>query len=170
MKAGEQREPAYLHINPMGKVPAIKHGEALITEQVAIFIISPISFRRPASHLPSATCFAGLIRAGSSLTAAPSSRPSSIKPCSASPEGLTMPYCDFDTMFAHADEAAGVVPGERFSGADLLWGSALTSMTGSSSSQSPVIAAYAAMPHKARPAYQRVTAKDAEIAATREVA
>src|ERR1700742_2998247 len=36
MKAGEQRSPAFLAINPMGKVPAIRHGEAVITEQVAV--------------------------------------------------------------------------------------------------------------------------------------
>src|SRR5579859_7581154 len=38
MKAGEQRKAPYLAINPLGKVPAILHGNALITEQVAIFI------------------------------------------------------------------------------------------------------------------------------------
>src|SRR5580693_6403585 len=38
MKAGEQRQPAYLAINPMGKVPAIKHGDVLVTEQVAIYL------------------------------------------------------------------------------------------------------------------------------------
>src|SRR5499427_9744835 len=38
MKAGEQRKPAYLAVNPMGKVPAILHRGALVTEQVAIFI------------------------------------------------------------------------------------------------------------------------------------
>jgi glutathione S-transferase len=38
VRAGEQRQPAYLAINPMGKVPAITHGEALVTEQAAIFI------------------------------------------------------------------------------------------------------------------------------------
>jgi glutathione S-transferase len=36
MKAEEQRQPAYLAINPMGKVPAVRHGDALITEQVAV--------------------------------------------------------------------------------------------------------------------------------------
>src|SRR6185437_11037664 len=36
LKTGEQREPAYLAINPMGKVPAIRHGDALITEQPAV--------------------------------------------------------------------------------------------------------------------------------------
>src|SRR4029079_12058749 len=35
MKAGEQRQPAYLAINPLGKVPAIRHREALVTEQAA---------------------------------------------------------------------------------------------------------------------------------------
>jgi glutathione S-transferase len=38
MKAGEQRRPEYLAINPLGKVPAILHRGELITEQVAIFI------------------------------------------------------------------------------------------------------------------------------------
>ncbi len=38
MKAGEQRQPAYLVINPLGKVPAVLHQGTLVTEQVAIFI------------------------------------------------------------------------------------------------------------------------------------
>src|SRR6218665_3721708 len=38
MSKGEQRKPEYLAINPMGKVPALSHGQALITEQGAIFI------------------------------------------------------------------------------------------------------------------------------------
>ena len=38
MKAGENRDPAYLAVNPMGKVPAIIHGGVLVTEQIAISI------------------------------------------------------------------------------------------------------------------------------------
>src|SRR6195256_2318322 len=38
MKAGEQRQPAFLAVNPMGKVPAILHRGELVTEQAAIFI------------------------------------------------------------------------------------------------------------------------------------
>jgi glutathione S-transferase len=33
---GEQHKPAYLAINPMGKVPALKHGDVVITEAAAI--------------------------------------------------------------------------------------------------------------------------------------
>ena len=38
LKAGTQRQPEYLAVNPMGKVPAIRHGDALITEQPAVFL------------------------------------------------------------------------------------------------------------------------------------
>jgi glutathione S-transferase len=38
LKVSEQRQPAYLAVNPMGKVPALRHGDTLITEQVAIFL------------------------------------------------------------------------------------------------------------------------------------
>ena len=34
--AGESRKPDYLAINPMGKVPAIMHGDVVVTEQAAI--------------------------------------------------------------------------------------------------------------------------------------
>jgi glutathione S-transferase len=33
---GATREPAYLAINPMGKVPALRHGETVVTETAAI--------------------------------------------------------------------------------------------------------------------------------------
>ena len=36
MKAGEQRAAEYLAINPMGKVPAIEHNGAQVTEQAAV--------------------------------------------------------------------------------------------------------------------------------------
>ena len=38
MKAGEQLQPSYLLVNPLGKVPAVRHHGMLVTEQVAIFI------------------------------------------------------------------------------------------------------------------------------------
>ena len=33
---GEQQQPAYLAVNPMGKVPALRHGEVIVTEAAAI--------------------------------------------------------------------------------------------------------------------------------------
>lgn len=38
LKAGTQRQPEYLAVNPMGKVPAILHRGALVTEQPAVFL------------------------------------------------------------------------------------------------------------------------------------
>jgi glutathione S-transferase len=38
MKAGENRQPPYLAVNPLGKVPAVRHDGAVITEQVAVFL------------------------------------------------------------------------------------------------------------------------------------
>ena len=36
-KKKEQHDAAYLAVNPMGKVPAILHGDALVTEQPAVY-------------------------------------------------------------------------------------------------------------------------------------
>src|SRR5215510_12919897 len=35
-KKGENRQPEFLAINPMGKLPALKHGDVVITEAAAI--------------------------------------------------------------------------------------------------------------------------------------
>src|SRR6266508_298509 len=36
LKRGENRAPDYLAINPMGKVPALRHGDVVVTEAAAI--------------------------------------------------------------------------------------------------------------------------------------
>ena len=38
LKTGEQRRPEYLSVNPMGKGPAIRHGDAVVTEQPAVYL------------------------------------------------------------------------------------------------------------------------------------
>ncbi|MCE4513687.1 glutathione S-transferase N-terminal domain-containing protein, partial [Xanthomonas hortorum] len=37
LEKGEQLAPEYLAINPMGKIPAIRHGDSVVTEQGAIY-------------------------------------------------------------------------------------------------------------------------------------
>ncbi len=83
MKAGEQRQPEYLAINPMGKVPAIRHGDALVTEQPAVFIYLA-STPRPGWLPRWATRCAVRICAGWFFTAHASSPRSLTGPCSAS--------------------------------------------------------------------------------------
>src|SRR5258708_6587688 len=52
VKTGEQRKAAYLAVNPLGKVPAIVHDGALVTEQGAIFLyladLFPVAALAPA--------------------------------------------------------------------------------------------------------------------------
>ncbi len=38
LKSGRNRRPAYLAVNPLGKVPAILHRGVLITEQIATLL------------------------------------------------------------------------------------------------------------------------------------
>ena len=47
--AGANRQPAFLALNPMGKLPTLVHGDVVITEQVAITIY--LADRFPAAKL-----------------------------------------------------------------------------------------------------------------------
>lgn len=44
MKAGEQRQPPYLAVNPMGKVPALVHDGRVVTENAAICTYLAMTF------------------------------------------------------------------------------------------------------------------------------
>jgi len=44
------KAPAYLSINPMGKVPAIRHGDTVVTEVAAICAYLPMRSRRYGSR------------------------------------------------------------------------------------------------------------------------
>jgi glutathione S-transferase len=75
MKMGERRKAAYLAVNPLGKVPAIVHEGALVTEQGAIFLFLADLFPEAAWLQPAAIRGAAPTSAGSSTTARASSRP-----------------------------------------------------------------------------------------------
>lgn len=169
MKAGEQRQPAYLAINPMGKVPAILHDGALVTEQVAVFLyladlyadagLTPVigdPLRGPFLRwmVYYASCFEpALMDRTQNNPPAPPSR---------------SPYGDFDTMFKTLTdqlEKGPYILGDKFTVADVLWGTALTWTTMFKIvPELPVIKAYIDRVN-ARPAVARGRAMEAELIA-----
>ena len=85
-------------INPMGKVPAVKHGEALITEQSAIYLyladLFPKAGLTPAIGDPLGGPFIRcLVFCGSSFEPAVVDKAMKREPA---PMGMS-PYGDFDT-------------------------------------------------------------------------
>lgn len=128
-KAGEQRKPEYLALNPMGKVPAILHGGALVTEQVAIYLyladLYPDAALAPRIGDPLRGPYLRWIAFyGSCFEPAVVDR--SLKREQA-PRGLC-PYGDYDTMLSTLTtqlEKGPYLLGEVFSAADVLWGNAL---------------------------------------------
>jgi glutathione S-transferase len=168
MKAGEQRQPAYLAINPMGKVPAVTHGDALVTEQVAVFLyladLFPQAGLAPAIGDPlRGPYLRWMAYYGSCFEPALIDKAQKREPAAPS----TSPYGDYDTMLKTLTDQLGrgsYLLGERFSAADVLWGTALrwTVMFGLVP-ELPVIKAYMERVN-ARPAVLRARAKDAELA------
>jgi len=174
MKAGEQRQPAYLAVNPMGKVPAIRHGDALITEQGAIFLYLADLFPEAKLAPPIGDPLRGpylrwLVYYGSCFEPAVVDRALKREPGSAS----MVPYGDYDTMLGTLTAQLGRGPymlGERFSAADVLWGGALGwTVMFKLVPELPVIMDYVKR-IGARPAVATVRAKDAALAAAHEAA
>nr|WP_294522865.1 glutathione S-transferase family protein [uncultured Rhodopila sp.] len=170
MKAGENRQPAYLAVNPMGKVPAILHGGVLVTEQIAIAIYLADLF--PAAALAPRQ---GDPRRGPYLRwmafYAGSFEPAAVDRAlkrEPGPQAMS-PYGSFDAVMAALTgqlRTASYMLGEDFSAADVLWGGALQWMTTfgivpETSEIKPYIERTTT-----RPAALRVREKDAELAAS----
>ena len=51
-KKGENRQPAFLAINPMGKLPALRHGDVIITEAAAICTYLADEFPKAKLNVP----------------------------------------------------------------------------------------------------------------------
>jgi glutathione S-transferase len=66
LKKGDNRAPAYLDVNPMGKVPALKHGNVVITEVAAICCYLADEFPRAGLNVPVGHASAGPISNGCS--------------------------------------------------------------------------------------------------------
>jgi glutathione S-transferase len=133
MPAGEQRQPAFLAVNPMGKVPAILHGDVLVTEQVAIYLyladlfpgagLTPaVGDRRRGPYLRWMAFY------GSCFEPAVVDRAMKREPGPA----MMSPYGDFETVMGTLNAQLRAGPfmlGEAFSVADVLWGTALQWIT-----------------------------------------
>jgi glutathione S-transferase len=175
MKAGEQRQPAFLAINPMGKVPAIRHQGVVITEQVAIFLyladlyaeagLAPqIGEALRGAYLRWMVFYAGcfepaLLDKALKREAAPTS---------------SAGYGDYETMMQTLiGQLSGDGPwflGERFTAADVLWGNALHwTLAFKLVPEHPMLLGYLDR-FNARPIIARGRAQDAELAAQQEAA
>lgn len=168
MKAGEQRGAAYLAVNPVGKVPAIRHGDAIVTEQVAVYIYLADLYPEAGLAPPLGDPLRGpylrwIAMYGSSFEPAVIDRSLKREP---TPSQMSV-YGDFDTLLGVIVQQLGPGPwlfGERFTAADVLWGSALGWLTGFKIiPEHPTIMAYVER-FAARPAVRRVRALDKELA------
>jgi glutathione S-transferase len=167
-RRNEQLSEDYRAINPMGKVPAIRHDGVVVTETVALYIYLADLYRQaglaPTLDDPQrgaylrwlvfyAACFEPAI-ADRAMKRDPGPRAQS-------------PYGDFDTVVETITDAIVHGPwllGERFSAADVLWGNALRWVTGFG-----MVEATSDIKHyidrvMARPAQQRAQQADTELA------
>jgi glutathione S-transferase len=163
----EQLAPAYRAINPMGKVPALKHGDAVVTEQVAIALyladLFPEKALAPAIGdtlrgpylrwmVFYAACFEPAV-VDHAMQREPGKRAMS-------------PYGEYDTVMqaVNAQLAGGPwLLGERFTAADVIWGTALQWTTMFNVVPvTPEISAYLAR-FAARPTMAAARAKDAAL-------
>ena len=127
---GENAAPAFLAINPLGKVPALQDGSAIVTEQVAIFL-----------HLADLFPNAGLAPAVTDQMRGPYLRwmafyaaafePAVVDKARGTEPGnrAMSPYGSYDAVMDTVSGALQPGPyllGSTFCAADILWGSALS--------------------------------------------
>lgn len=165
----EQKSAGYLAVNPMGKVPAIAHRGVVVTEVVAICCYLADAF--PSAGL--APAVGDPLRGPYlrwSVFEASALEPAIIDRMLQRPPGNpgALGYGEFDTtmnVVAHAITPGPYLLGDRFSAADVLIGSALHwgMMVGVVPKRAG-FETYVARLNE-RPAMQRATARDQELAA-----
>jgi glutathione S-transferase len=170
LSRGDNRAPDYLAINPMGKVPALKHGEVVITEAAAICTYLADEFPRAGLNVPVGNPGRGVYLKWLFFG------PSCIEPAitdRAFPrkeEGrrAALGYGDFDTVtnvVAHAVARGPYLLGEQFTAADVVIGSTLRwGMMFKLLPERPEFLTYTSRLGE-RSALQRAEAKDKELAA-----
>ncbi len=161
----EHRAPAFLAINPLGKVPVLRDATgAIVTEQVAIMLHLADLFPAAGLAPPVGDPLRGpylrwMVFYSATFEPAVVDRASNRDP---GPRAMS-PYGDFDAMLetlVGAITPGPYVLGARFSAADVLWGTALAWTTAVKLvPQRPEIAAYVQR-IGSRPAAERARAKD----------
>ena len=169
-KKGENHAPAYLAINPLGKVPALKHHGGVVTESVACFL-----------YLADEFASAGLAPKIGDPLRGPYLRWMTMYGAAYEPavidralkrdvgQRAMSAYGDFDALFKTITEQVGKGPyilGSTFTAADVLWGAGLgwTTMF-KLVPENPAVAGYLGRV-SGRPAQARAQAKDKELAAS----
>ncbi|HET7192488.1 MAG TPA: glutathione S-transferase family protein [Pseudolabrys sp.] len=170
LSAGDNLNPEYLAINPMGKVPALKHGDVVITEVAAICAYLADEFPDKKLNIPVGTpkrgeYFKWLFFGPSVIEPAMTDR---AFPRKEDPRAAALGWRDFDTVLDIVSNAVAKGPflmGEQFTAADIVIGSGLRyGMMFRLVPQRKEFLEYAAR-IAARPSAQRAEAKDKDIAA-----
>jgi glutathione S-transferase len=170
-KKGENLKPEYLAVNPMGKVPALKHGDTVITEGSAICAYLADEFPKAKLNIPIGTPQRGIYLKW--LFFGPSCVEPAIMerayPRKEQPPRAALGFGDFDSVVDVLAKAAGAAKpylmGEQFTAVDVVIGSGLRWGTMFKLlPERPEFSAYASR-LAARPALQRAEAQDKELAA-----
>ena len=170
LSKGDNRAPDYLAVNPMGKVPALRHGDVVITEAAAICTYLADEFPRAKLNIPIGDARRGvylkwLFFGPSCIEPAMMDR---AFPRKEEPRRGMLGYGDFDTLMnvvANAVVRGPYIMGDQFTAADVVIGSGLRfgMMFKMLPERSEFIAYTGRLAQ--RPALTRAEAKDKELAA-----
>ena len=170
LKTAEHRDPKYLAVNPMGKVPALDHDGVVITEAAAICCYLADTFPQAGLNVP-----VGDRRRGPYLKwlffgpscVEPAVTDKAFKRAEPPPRG-SLGYGDYDTVMNVLGAAVRTGPyllGQHFTAADVVIGSGLRwGMMFKLIPERPEFVAYTARLAE-RPALKRATEKDARVMA-----
>ncbi|HEY3640916.1 MAG TPA: glutathione S-transferase family protein [Xanthobacteraceae bacterium] len=170
LKKGENRAADYLKVNPMGKVPALRHGDVVIRESAAICAYRADAFPQAKLNVPVDDPRRGpylkwLFFGPSCVEPAIIDR---LFPRTGDIPRAALGYGDYDTVIevlAAAVRNGPFLMGEQFTAADVVIGSALRwGMMFKGLPERPEFVAYAGRVAE-RPAAKRATQKDQEQAA-----
>jgi glutathione S-transferase len=167
---GEQLKADYLAINPMGKVPALKHGDVVITEAAAICTYLADAFPQAKLNVPIGDPRRGVYLKW--LFFGPGCIEPAITdkayPRAEQPRRGTLGYGNYDLVMDVMAKGLGKGPylmGEQFTAADVVIGSTLRwGMMFGLLPTRPEFMAYVGRLEQ-RPALQRATALDQQLAA-----